>query len=78
LHLVPAPDSAAGVLGERSGETLLLGELVGTLLGRAEEFGDVHDADPRFPAQIDRNLINPTSAVVRVLSWIFVPPKLIS
>jgi hypothetical protein len=29
-----------GILGERSGEALLLGHLVGTLLAHAEEVGD--------------------------------------
>jgi hypothetical protein len=41
LHLEPAPHSAAGVLGKGSGEALLLGDLVGSLLAHAEEFGDL-------------------------------------
>jgi hypothetical protein len=41
LHLVPTPNSAAGVLAKRSGEPLLLGDLVGTLLGHTEELGDL-------------------------------------
>jgi hypothetical protein len=32
LHVVSAPHSAGGVLGERSREAILLGDLVGTLL----------------------------------------------
>jgi hypothetical protein len=44
-HLVPAPNSAAGVLGKRSGEALLLGDLVGPLLGHTEELGDLDEAD---------------------------------
>jgi hypothetical protein len=45
LHLVSAPHSAADVLGERSGEAILLGDLVGTLLGHAEEFGDLDESE---------------------------------
>src|SRR4029453_1434251 len=37
LDLVPAPHSAASVLAKRTGEALLLGDLVVTLLGHTEE-----------------------------------------
>jgi hypothetical protein len=47
LHLVTAPHSAAGVLGERSGEPLLLGDLMGALLAHAEELGDLDEPYPR-------------------------------
>jgi hypothetical protein len=47
LHLVPAPHSTAGIFGERSGEALLLGDLVGTLLGHTEELGDLDEPYPR-------------------------------
>jgi hypothetical protein len=33
------------VLGKRSGEALLLGDLVGTLLAHAEELRDLDEAD---------------------------------
>src|SRR6266498_966171 len=37
-------ERAAAVLGDRSGEALLLGDLVGTLLAHAEELGDLDEA----------------------------------
>jgi hypothetical protein len=40
---VSAP--ASSVLGERSGEDLLLGDLVGALLAHAEEVGDLEESD---------------------------------
>jgi hypothetical protein len=43
LHLIPAPNSAAGVLGDRRGEVLLLGDLVSALLGHAEELSDLDE-----------------------------------
>jgi hypothetical protein len=43
----PAPHSAAGVLGERRGEALLLGDLMGTLLAHSEELGDLDEPYPR-------------------------------
>jgi hypothetical protein len=45
LDLVPAPHSAAGVFGERSGEALPLGDLMGALLADAEKFGDLDESD---------------------------------
>jgi hypothetical protein len=43
LHFVPAPHSAAGVLGERSGEAGLIRDPVGSLLADAEEFRDLDE-----------------------------------
>jgi hypothetical protein len=34
------------VLGDRNGEALLLGDLVGALLAHAEEFGDLDEPNP--------------------------------
>jgi hypothetical protein len=45
LHLVSAPHSAAGVLGERSGEAWFTGDLVGALLAHSEELGELDEAD---------------------------------
>jgi hypothetical protein len=42
---VPAPHSAASVFGDRSGEALLVGDLVGSLLANAEELGDLDESD---------------------------------
>jgi hypothetical protein len=45
MHLVPAPHSAAGILGEGRREALLLGDLVGALLAHAEEVSDLDQAE---------------------------------
>jgi hypothetical protein len=50
LHFVPAPNSAAGILRKRGGEALLFGDLVGTLLGHTEEFGDLDEAEDSLRA----------------------------
>jgi hypothetical protein len=47
LHLVPAPHSAAWVLGERRGEARLVGDLVGALLAHAEELGHLNEPERR-------------------------------
>jgi hypothetical protein len=48
LYLIPAPHSAAGIFGERSGEAHLLGDLVGSLLAHPEELGDLDEPHPRW------------------------------
>jgi hypothetical protein len=45
LHLSPVPQPAAAVLGDRSGEALLLGDLVGALLANAEKLSDLDEAN---------------------------------
>jgi hypothetical protein len=41
LDLAPIPQPTSTILGNRSREAVLVGDLVGALLGHAEEFGDL-------------------------------------